>query len=139
MIIDASNLIMGRLASYVAKQAMLGNKVDIVNSEKAVISGKRENVFNDYLSKREMGTPFKGPFISRLPDRLLRRAIRGMLPYKKPRGREAYKKIMCYTGVPNEFKDKKFTTIESANISKLPNLKFTDLRTLSKRLGAKID
>ena len=139
IIIDADNLIVGRLATYAAKEALLGEEVRIINSEKAVISGKKENVFKDFLRKREMGTPVKGPFIKRMPDRILRRAIRGMLPFKKPRGKEAYKRVFCYVGVPDEFKDKKFITIENAKVSKLPNLKYIDLNSISKRLGAKIE
>ena len=139
VVIDATNSIVGRIATYAAKQALLGNQVRIINSEKAIISGKKENTFDDYLSRRAMGTHAKGPFIHRGPERLLRRAIRGMLPYKKPRGREAYQRVLCYVGVPEEFKDKKTVSIEKANMSKLPKLKYVDLKTVSKRLGAKIE
>ena len=139
IIIDASSLIVGRLATYAAKQALLGNQVRIINSEKAIISGKKENTFDDYLTRRKMGTHAKGPFIHRMPDRILRRVVRGMLPYKKPRGKEAFGRVLCYVGVPEEFKDKKAITIKDANMSKLPKLKYVDLRSVSKRLGAKIE
>jgi len=139
IIIDATNLIVGRLASYAAKSALQGRQVNIVNSEKAVISGTKKDVFDKYLNRRQRGTPAKGPFLSRLPDRILRRAVRGMLPYKKPRGREAYKRVMCYIGVPKEFENKKIISIEDANVAKLPNLKYINLLTLSKRLGAKLE
>lgn len=139
IVIDATNLIVGRLATYAAKHALLGEQVRVINAEKAVISGKKANIFNDYLRKRAMGTHAKGPFVHRNPEKLLRRSIRGMLPYKKPRGREAYKRILCYTGIPDEFKDKKYVTYEDAHISKLPSLKYIDLKTLSKRLGAKVE
>ena len=139
IIIDASSLIVGRLATYAAKQALLGNQVRIINSEKAIISGRKENTFDDYLTRRAMGTHAKGPFIHRGPERLLRRVVRGMLPYKKPRGKEAFGRVLCYVGIPEEFKDKKFVTIKGANMSKLPKLKYVDLRSVSKRLGAKIE
>ncbi len=38
MIIDANNMILGRLASFAAKKALLGEKIDVINCEKAVIS-----------------------------------------------------------------------------------------------------
>jgi len=139
IIIDATDLIVGRIGTFAAKQALLGNEVKIINSEKAVIGGKREVVLADYQRKRSMGIPAKGPFFHRMPDRLLRRIIRGMLPYKKPRGREAYERIMCYLGIPEEFVGKDVVTIEGANVSKLPSLKYVDLKTLSKTLGAKIE
>ena len=139
IIIDATDLIAGRLATYAAKQALLGNQVRIINSEKAIISGRKENTFDDYLTRRAMGTHAKGPFIHRGPERILRRVVRGMLPYKKPRGKEAFGRVLCYVGVPEEFKDRKAITIKDANMSKLPKLKFVDLRSVSKRLGAKIE
>jgi len=139
IIIDASGLIAGRLATYAAKQALLGNQIRIINSEKAIISGRRENTFDDYLTRRAMGTHAKGPFIHRGPERILRRVVRGMLPYKKPRGKEAFGRVLCYVGVPEEFKDKKPVLIKGANMSKLPKLKYVDLRSVSKRLGAKIE
>ena len=139
IIIDATGLIVGRLATYAAKQALLGNQVRIINSEKAIISGRKENTFDDYLTRRARGTHAKGPFIHRGPERILRRVVRGMLPYKKPRGKEAFGRVLCYVGVPDEFKDKKPVLIKGANMSKLPKLKYVDLRSVSKRLGAKIE
>jgi large subunit ribosomal protein L13 len=139
IIIDATDLILGRLASYAAKEALLGHEIIIINSEKAFISGKKSNVFEFYLHKMERGTPIKGPFLHRMPDKIVRRTIRGMLPWKHAKGKAIYRKVKCYVGVPEEFKDKKGITIESANVKKLPTLKYTDLLTLSKRLGAKIE
>jgi len=139
IIIDATNLILGRLASYAAKQLLSGEAVRIVNCDKAVISGRKENVFGEYLHRMERGAIRKGPFLIRMPDKIVRRTIRGMLPWKKAKGKELYRKVYCYVGVPEELKDKKPITIESANVSKLPTLRYVDLRTLSKRLGAKIE
>ena len=51
MIIDASDMILGRLATYVAKKALLGEKVDIVNCEKAVITGNKKSVFEKYKKR----------------------------------------------------------------------------------------
>ena len=75
IIINAENLIVGRLGTFAAKQAMLGEEIRIVNAEKAVISGKKDEVFDNYLNKRSRGTPTKGPFLQRNPDRILRRSI----------------------------------------------------------------
>lgn len=138
MIIDASRLILGRLASYAAKQALLGKKIDIVNCEKAFITGNKKWIIARHLQKRQMGYPFKGPFIKRMPDRYVRRVIRGMLPYKQARGRQAFKRIMCYIGVPEKFKEKKLETIKEADISKVPNLKYITVKELCKEMGAKI-
>jgi large subunit ribosomal protein L13 len=139
MIIDATNLISGRLATEVAKRALLGEKIDIVNSEKAILTGTKTEVFAKFRQKYNRGIPLKGPYVHRSPDRLLRRIIRGMLPYKQARGQEAFKRIMCWKGVPEPFKSKKTETIKEANISKLPNLKYTTLGEVSKQIGGKLE
>src|SRR3989344_4496466 len=64
MIIDAKDLILGRLSTIVAKRALLGDKIDIVNCEMAVISGRRKNILDSYKWKRSIGgTAQKGPYI----------------------------------------------------------------------------
>ena len=125
MIIDASDMILGRLATYIAKKALLGEKVDIVNCEKAVITGNKKSVFEKYKKRNERGSrPTKGPFIPKMPDRFVRRCIRGMLPYKQEKGINAFKRVMCYIGMPDEFKDKKVEIIQEYNISKVSSLKY---------------
>jgi len=83
-IIDAKGLILGRLASNVAKRLLLGETVIILNAEKVAISGKRKQIVKEAKTFLEVGHPRKGPFHPRRPDRIIRRTIRGMLPWKKP-------------------------------------------------------
>ena len=87
-VIDASDCIMGRLASSVAKTLLNGEEVHIVNAENAVISGSKDMVFGEYISKRNLNHPRKGPYYPRMPHMMLKRAVRGMIPYQKPKGRE---------------------------------------------------
>jgi len=138
MIIDATDLILGRLATKAAKAALLGETVTVVNCENAVVTGTKEVVLAKYKRKRSMGTPAKGPFFPRLPDRFVRRTIRGMLPYKKGKGSDAYKRVMCYISVPDEFKNEKLESFEDSNISKLPNIKFMTVKEICRLLGAKL-
>jgi large subunit ribosomal protein L13 len=137
MIINAENLIVGRVAAYAAKQSLLGETVDIVNCEKAVITGSKANVLEDWSHKRLRGGPTKGPFIPRLCDRFVRRIVRGMLSHKEPRGRAAFARIMCYTGIPDQFAGKEMITIEKASIDKLPNYKYMTIKEICKLLGGK--
>ena len=125
MIIDAEDLILGRMISYVAKRALLGEKIDIVNCEKAIVTGNKENIFEKYRLRRNLGGPFKGPFLPRIPDRFVRRIVRGMLPYKQEKGRIAFKRVMCYNSIPNEFKNMKMEKIKEADISRVKSLKYT--------------
>jgi large subunit ribosomal protein L13 len=137
MIIDAKDLILGRLASFAAKKALLGEKIDIVNAEEAVITGNKKWIVAHNVQKRDRGIPLKGPYMRKLPDRFVKRAIRGMLPYKQEKGRKAYDNIKCYIGVPDKLKDKKAETVAFANLEKLPNVKFMKVKELCKLLGAK--
>ena len=137
MIIDATDLVVGRLCSFVAKKALLGEKIDIINCENAVVSGSRANVLEKFKHKRERTTVVRGPFISRMPDRLVRRMIRGMLPYKKEKGEKAFDRVMCYVGVPSEFNGKKFETLDSANLNKRDLVRFVTIQEICKEMGAK--
>ena len=124
VVIDAENGMKGRIASFAAKQALLGNEIVVVNSEKALISGDEKMNLADFKFQRGINTikPTKGPFFSRDPKKIMKRAIRGMLPdYRKGRGREAWKRIKCYMGIPEEFKNEKTIKIET----KLPRKTIT--------------
>ena len=137
--IDATDAIIGRLASYVAKQALLGNKVNLFNVEKAIISGSMEYNFGRYHHRiRETGQYSKGPFIPRRSDMFVKRLIRGMVPHKRQRGSEAHKRIMCYLGVPAEFKDKKLVKFAPADRSRLSAVKFVTITDLVQKLGGNI-
>ncbi|MEM4263621.1 MAG: 50S ribosomal protein L13 [Candidatus Woesearchaeota archaeon] len=136
--IDAENAIIGRLGAHVAKRALLGDTVKVLNCEKAIISGRKEsNVEKYHHAMKERGRPAKGPYYSRMPDRFVRRVIRGMLPHKKVRGRDAYSRIMCYIGIPEEFKNQKLIKIAEADISKLKAINRATVGEVCKALRQK--
>jgi len=138
MIIDANNAILGRLATVVTKKSLSGEKISVVNCENAVITGRKETVLTKYKQKFNRGIPAKGPFFPKTPDKFVRRVIRGMLPYKKEKGRLAFKNIKCYIGIPDEFKDKKINTIKEASIDKSKSLRYTTVKEICKHLGGKV-
>ncbi len=133
-LINAEGLVVGRLASNVAKQILNGEEVIIVNAEKALISGSRKAILTEYQGRRKLTHARKGPHYPRMPDRILKRTVRGMIPYQTPRGRTAYKNLKVYIGVPKEFEKKKFGTIDEAK--KVP-ARFMTLGDVSENLGAK--
>lgn len=135
LIIDATNTILGRLAAYAAKQALLGYKVSVINAEKAVVSGAKRRILNEAKRKKAMGVPRKGPFYSKLPDRYVRRVIRGMLPYKQPRGRAAYERVLCYIGDPGL--EGELVRVAGADATKLPNLNYLTVGKICEELGGK--
>jgi len=127
IVLDAEGCTMGRLAAYAAKEALRENKVLIINAEKAIISGKRGEIFRD-LKKRydaKSGTNPKryGPKRPKNPDRFLRRVIRGMLPWTKSGGREAFKRVMVYMGRP-EREIMKRERLDLAKVKLADNSKF---------------
>ncbi|HLD05915.1 MAG TPA: 50S ribosomal protein L13 [Candidatus Nanoarchaeia archaeon] len=137
MIIDATDLLLGRMASHAAKAALLGQQVDIVNCERAVISGRAKDIIARYRQRRERGYPYKGPFFPKQSDRLVRRTVRGMLPYKKEKGSSAFKRVMCWKGIPEQFKEKKMERFADCQADKLPNEQYMTIGQLCIHLGGK--
>lgn len=133
-IIDAKGLILGRMASIVAKRLLQGENIIILNAEKAAISGKRLQIVKDAKTFLEVGHPRKGPYHPRMPDRIVRRTIRGMLPRRKPKGKEAYKRLKVYLGTPKEFNEKETQTIREASADKLKSPYIT-VGELAKEIG----
>ena len=143
IVVDAKDHVLGRLASKVAKLALNGYEIHIVNAEKSVITGKKEVVLKEWKHKiLERGDWYKGPFYPKRPERIVRRVIRGMLP-KSWRGRVALSRVKAYVGVPEELKNAKFEKFEDCMVSeKLKKSKrkiwYVYLEEVSRYVGAKI-
>ncbi|MEM7821328.1 MAG: 50S ribosomal protein L13 [Candidatus Aenigmatarchaeota archaeon] len=136
IIYDAENQILGRIASKIAKQLLKGEKIFVVNIEKAHISGDPKYIVKKYSEKINRGDPKHGPFFPKTPDGIFRRTVRGMLPWDKDKGRKAFKRLRVFIGVPEEFKNKKIEKPESKDVTKLKCRSIT-LGELSLKLGAK--
>ncbi|MBA5942751.1 MAG: 50S ribosomal protein L13 [Methanophagales archaeon] len=106
-IIDGDGLILGRLASTVAKKLLNEKDVEIVivNAERVVISGSKVRTFKDYKAMKDRGSKEQGPFFPKMPDRIVKRTIRGMLPYKQAKGRDAFSRLKVYLSIPEEYED----------------------------------
>jgi large subunit ribosomal protein L13 len=137
VVIDATNLILGRLASVVASHLVQGEKVAVINAEKSVITGTKKAIISRYKERLQIRThtkPWKGPFHYRRPDRIVKRTIRGMLPWKKPKGKAAYKRLRVYIGVPEYLNKVSAQTISYAHIKKSDSAYIT-VETLSNEIG----
>ncbi len=135
VVINADNLILGRLASHTAKLLLKGEVVTIVNAEKTIISGSKKQVIADFFQKRNVGSARKGPYYPRMPDRIVKRTVRGMMPYKKPSGKAALKNLRVYIGVPKDLEGKEFITVKGASAA--GKVKYVGLAEVSRELGAK--
>ncbi|MEM5836369.1 MAG: 50S ribosomal protein L13 [Candidatus Aenigmatarchaeota archaeon] len=136
IVYDAENQILGRLCSRIAKDLLNGEKVFVVNCEKAVVSGNPQYIQKRYLEKIWRGDVKHGPFFPKTPDGIFRRTVRGMLPWHKAKGRKAYKNLKVFIGLPEEFKGKELKKVKEADASKLKT-KFMSLEEISLAIGAK--
>lgn len=145
-VFNADGLIMGRLASTVADLLLKAarddrdDKVIIINSEKAIVSGRPRSVLNTYQAKYKLNHPRKGPFFPRMPDMIMKRTVRGMLPYqKKSSGRRALRNLRVEIGCPSHLESELPEGHESGDDSKIRRAlpeRFILLGEISANLGA---
>jgi large subunit ribosomal protein L13 len=132
--INAEGLIVGRMASIVAKKILNGESVVIVNAEKALMTGKKRMLIEDYVTKRNMQNkqnPEKSPKFPNVPNLFVRRLVRGMLPWKTTRGKDAFRKLKVFVGNPEAVKD--FEAVEAAKPKNL--VKYMVIGDLCRQLG----
>lgn len=128
-IIDAKDAVVGRVASFAAKEALKGEEIVIINCEKAIISGNKKDIKQEVLSKRnKVGTLQVGPKVSLSTEKYFKRIVRGMLPdHRGGRGRDAFKRILCFKGVPEKYKNEK-----ALEIFKEQKIKYMSLSEITK-------
>jgi large subunit ribosomal protein L13 len=129
ILIDGKGSVLGRLATFAAKSALKGEEVKIVNVDKIIITGNKLTTKEDFKVKRSrVGHSQKGPKHPATSEKIVKRAIRGMLPnHREGRGREAFKRIFCYSGVPKEFEDKDMIVV-----AKDKKIKYAEVRDFAR-------
>jgi large subunit ribosomal protein L13 len=135
-IIDAENHIMGRLSSVLAKRLMKGEEIVIVNAEKIIVTGDRDSVLASYKQKKDCGNVKSGPFFPRRADLIMKRTVRGMLPWSTTSGKEAYKRLMVYVGVPKEYAGQEKERVEVAMKAGL--IQYVTLSQIAEFLGSRV-
>ncbi|WP_135826731.1 50S ribosomal protein L13 [Halorussus ruber] len=134
VVVDARDCILGRVASQVAQRALDGERVAVINAEDAVITGSEEDVMSTYEKRAELGSD-SGPYYPKRPDMIFKRAIRGMVPYKEDKGREAFENVRVYVGNPL---DEDGEVLEGTSLDRLSNIRFVQLGDVSENLGANV-
>ena len=132
VVVDARDCIMGRVASQVAEKALAGQTVAVVNAERAVVTGRENQIKAKYKQRVDVGAD-NAYFYPKRPDGIFKRAIRGMVPHKKPRGREAFENVRVYVGNPYEEDGE---VLEGTSLDRLSNIRFVTLAEISETLGA---
>jgi large subunit ribosomal protein L13 len=139
VVIDATNCIAGRICSHVSKLLMEGNRVAVVNAEKAMLSGNRYKtieIYKEHLSINSVTNPIHGPFHPRRPDTILSKMVRGMVPKRKPGGMAAFKRLRVYMGVPERIKGAKMQSFADSKITK-PQSYYVSIGEIAKQIGWK--
>ncbi|MFB6086617.1 MAG: 50S ribosomal protein L13 [Halodesulfurarchaeum sp.] len=134
LVVDARDCVLGRVATQVAERALDGDRVAVVNAEESVITGRREDILSKFEDRAELGSD-RGPAYPRRPDRIFKRSVRGMVPFKKEAGREALSNVRIYVGNPHE---KDATVLEDTSIDRLSTTRFVTLGEVAAHLGANV-
>jgi large subunit ribosomal protein L13 len=135
--IDASDQIAGRMCSIIARELLAGKRVIVLNSEKALVSGRSSSVFRQWLTRLEIYShvnPIYGPIHPRRPDNIVRRMVRGMVPKTKTRGKEAMGRLRVYMGVPEKYTGVKTSKFDDA-LARRPIPQYTTIAEISKNIG----
>lgn len=139
IVVDATDQILGRMASMIAKMLLEGEEVSVVNAEGAVITGNPTRIYEKYKGRFDLSravNPRRGPFYPRMPDRIVSRAIRGMLPWSKAKGKEAYRKLRVYRGVPQSLEEGDFKAFDAAKVDRIGRGRYVRVGDLAVQLGA---
>lgn len=124
-IIDGKNVVLGRLASFVAKELLKGEEIAVVNCNEIIITGNKKDIERNFTEKRNrFGSSQKGPKHHKTSEKIVKRTIRGMLPnHRMGRGKDAIKRVKCYTGTPKELEGKEVTKFETGKKSKFSRVR----------------
>lgn len=112
VLVDATDVVLGRLASKVAKilrgknkpsftpHVDCGDNVVVINAEKVRLTGNKLNdkiylSYSGYPGGQRVQTPAE--LLSKYPERLIEKAVKGMLP-KNRLGSKVYGNLKVYVG-----------------------------------------
>ena len=149
-VIDAEGKTLGKVAALAASvlrgknkptytpHVACGDNVIIINAEKIMLTGNKDWAYAKYkqrVDRASISNPRDlGPKYPRRPDDIFRRTVRGMLPFKKSKGKTAFKGLKAFVGVPAEYADAELTAVPEAEYKNIK--KGIELGEISKLLGA---
>ncbi|CAG8544416.1 9403_t:CDS:2 [Ambispora gerdemannii] len=144
VVIDGKGHLLGRLSSIVAKQILTGQKIVIVRAEEINVSGsffRNKIKYHNYLRKRMIVNPARGPFHFRAPSRIFYKTLRGMIPHKTSRGAAALERLKIFEGIPPEYARQKRKVVPAAlRVLRLkPGRRYTTISRLSCEVGWKYE
>lgn len=131
--IDGNNHVLGRLSSHIAKRLLNGEEIYLANCESIIIVGNPASILNNYRARRKLqnkGTPEYSPKWPKVPSLLVKRIIRGMVPWDRTRGKDAMRRLTVVVGNP---KNMELSKVDSAKFN--TDSKFMTVGSLCKELG----
>ena len=135
IVLNAKNKILGRLCTEVSSKLLRSDeKVIVVNANDAIISGSRENImerFKERTHRKGKGNQLKNAKYPRYPDKMVKFAVRGMLP-RNSRGQSALKNLKVFIDAPEAYVKDMPKAVEK------PKLTGMNLNEICKLLGAKL-
>ena len=135
IVVNGEKMIFGRMASQIAKRLLAGEEIHLINAERIIFSGSPKVITERYLQKRRLqnkANPEHSPKWPKIPHLFIKRLLRGMLPWKRQRGRDAFRRFFAYTGNPKNLKSNlKFKNAEFDQNT----LKYINVRDLCKGFG----
>ena len=142
VVIDCRGHLLGRIASIVAKELMLGQRVVLVRCEEINISGsfiRNKLLFMSYLRKKMNTNPAKGPYHFRAPSRMVWRTIRSMMQHKIAKCEAALERLKVFDGIPPPYdKMKRMIVPEALRVTRLrPGRRYTNLGRMCSEVGWK--
>ncbi|XP_063829092.1 large ribosomal subunit protein uL13 [Ostrinia nubilalis] len=142
IVIDGRGHLLGRLAAVIAKVLLEGNKVVVVRCEQLNISGnffRNKLKFMSFLRKRCNVNPARGPFHFRAPSKILWKTVRGMIPHKTERGKDALRRLRAYDGCPPPYDSRRRVVVPAALrvFCLKPGRKYCHVGRLSHEVGWK--
>ena len=134
-VINAKNKILGRLCTEISSTLLRDQeRIIVVNANDAIITGTTDNImerFKERTHRKGKGNPHKNAKYPRYPDKMVKFAVRGMLP-RNARGTAALKRLRVYIDAPEEYKKDLTKAVE------VPKIKGMKLNEICKLLGAKL-
>ena len=121
VVVDAENMVLGRLASVVAKMLRgkykpnftphvdCGDNVIVINAEKVALTGKK---MSDKIYVRHSGYPggqrtqTPQDILAKYPERLVEKAVKGMLP-KNKLGSDLFRNLHVVIGAEHKYEAQK--------------------------------
>jgi large subunit ribosomal protein L13 len=126
VLVDAENVVLGRLASEVAKMLRgkhktdftphvdCGDNVIVINSEKVLLTGRKltDKIYlshSGYPGGQKEQTPSQ--ILAKYPERLVEKAVKGMLP-KNRLGKQMFRNLHVIVGPEHKYEAQKPKVID---------------------------